>query len=147
MRHRDAGDRDRGRHLVDPGVAEIAGDQAEEQSQRKSDQRSRDRQCHGVADCAHHLRQHRAPGRNGMTEIAVDRFPQPESELDRQRTIEAVGDAHLIGELLRGIGRQDRDQRITGRDVHQQKAHQRDADDDRNHIDDTPEDIDEHRSP
>ena len=42
-----------------------------------------------------------------MTEIAIDRLPQPEPELDRQRTIEAVGDAQLIGEFLRGIGRQN----------------------------------------
>ena len=38
MRHRNAGNRDRGRDLVDPGVAEIAGNQAEEQSEREADQ-------------------------------------------------------------------------------------------------------------
>ena len=49
-----------------------------------------------------------------MTEIAIDRLPQPQPELHRQRTIEAVGDAHLIGEFLRGIGRQHRDQGSPG---------------------------------
>src|SRR5580692_6669148 len=82
-----------------------------------------------------------------MTEIAIDRLPQPEPELDRQRTVEAIGDAQLRGEFLRRIGGKDRHQRIAGRDVHQQKAHQRHADDDRDHINDTPEHVDEHRSP
>ena len=147
MRHRDAGDRDRGRDLVDPGIAEIAGDQAEEQSKRKADQGCGDRQRHGVADRAQHLRQHRPAGGDGMAEIAVDRPPQPEPELHRQRTVEAVGDAQLVGQFLRRIGRQYRDQGIAGRDVHQQKAHQRHADDDRDHIDDTAGNIDEHGWP
>ena len=147
MRHRDAGDSDRGRDLVDPAVPEIAGNQTEEQSERESDHRGRDRQRHGVADRAHDLRQHRAPGRNGMAEIAVDRLPEPEAELNRQRTIEAIGDAQLHREFLRRIGRQDRNQGIAGRDVHQQKAHQRHADDDRDHIDNAAGDIDEHELP
>ena len=144
MRHRDAGDRDRGRDLVDPGIAEIAGDQPEEQSERKADHRRRDRQRDGVADRAHHFGQHRAAGGDGIAEIAIDRPPQPEPELHRQRTVEAVGDAQLLRQFLRRIGRQHRDQRIAGRDVDQQKAHQRHADDDRDHIDDAPGDIDEH---
>ena len=74
----------------------------------------------------------------------MDRLPQPNSELHRQRTVEAVGDAHLRREFLRRVGRQNRDQRIAGRDVHQQKAHQRHADDDRDHIDDAAGEIDEH---
>ena len=79
-----------------------------------------------------------------MTEIAVDRFPQPETKLDRQRTIKTVGDAQLRRQFLRRIRRQDRYQGIAGRNVHQQKAHQRHADDDRDHIDDTTGNVDEH---
>ena len=74
----------------------------------------------------------------------LTRPPQPEAELHRQRTVETVGDPQLLGEFLRCIGRQHRDQWIAGRDMHEQKAHQRHADDDRDHIDDTPDDIDEH---
>ncbi len=145
MRQRDAGDRDRGRDLVDPGVAEIAGDQAEQQAEREADHRGGDRQHHGVADRAHHLGQHRAPGRDRVAEIAMDRAPQPQAELHRQRPIEAVGRAQLRGELLRGIGRQHRDQRVARRDVHQQEAHQRDAEHDRNDVDDPSGRIGEHR--
>ena len=144
MRHRDAGDRDRGRDLVDPGVAEIAGDQAEEQSEREADQRGGNRQRHGVADRAHHFGQHRAAGGDGIAEIAMERLPQPEPELHRQRTVEAVGDAQLRRQFLRRIRRQDGHERIAGRDVHQQEAHQRHADHDRDHIDDTSGDIGEH---
>jgi hypothetical protein len=147
MRHRNPGDRDRGRHLVDPAVAEIAGNQAEEQAKREPDQGSRDRERHGVADRAHHLRQHRAAGGDGMAEIAVDRLPQPQPELHRQRPVEAIGDAHLVGEFLRRIGRQHRDQRIAGRDVNQHEAHQCHADHDRYHIDDAAKDIGEHVGP
>jgi hypothetical protein len=53
----------------------------------------------------------------------------------------------LRRQFLRRIRRQDRYQRIAGRDVDQQKAHQRHADDNGDHIDDTPGDIGEHRSP
>ena len=127
MRHRDAGDRDRGRDLVDPGVAEIAGDQAEEQAEREADQRGRDRQRHGVADRAHDFAQHRPAGGDRIAEIAVERLPQPEPELHRQRPVEAVGDAQLRRQFLRRVGGQDRHQRIAGRDVHQQEAHQRHA--------------------
>jgi hypothetical protein len=79
-----------------------------------------------------------------MAEIAMDRLPQPDSELHRQRPVEAVGDAQLRRQFLRRVGGQNRHQRIAGRDVHQQKAHQRHTDDDRNHIDDAASDIDEH---
>ena len=37
MRHRDAGDGKGGRELVDPGVAEIAGDQTEQQAEGEAD--------------------------------------------------------------------------------------------------------------
>jgi hypothetical protein len=50
-----------------------------------------------------------APGRDRVAEIAVDRAPQPQPELHRQRAIETIGRAQLRGELLRGIGRQHRD--------------------------------------
>ena len=74
----------------------------------------------------------------------MERAPQPEPELHRQRTVEAVGGAQLRGEFLRRIRRQHGDQRIAGRDVHQQEAHQRDADHDRDDVDDTSGDIGEH---
>ena len=67
-----------------------------------------------------------------------------EDEARRQRAVEAIGDAHLIGEFLRCIRRQHRDQRIAGRDEHQHEAHQRHAGDDRDHIDDAAGDIGEH---
>ena len=65
-----------------------------------------------------------------MAEVAIDRLPQPEPELHRQRPIEAIGRAQLLRQFLAGIGRQDRDQRIAGRDMHQEKAHQRHAEHD-----------------
>ncbi|MGY3121579.1 hypothetical protein ACVWXQ_005516 [Bradyrhizobium sp. S3.14.4] len=71
---------------------------------------------------------------------------QPQAELHRQRTVETIGGAELRRELLRGVGRQHGDQRIARRDVHEQKAHQRHADDDRNDIDDAASDIGEHWS-
>jgi hypothetical protein len=74
----------------------------------------------------------------------MDRAPQPESKLNRQRPVETVGGTHLRGEFLRGIRRQHRDQRIAGRDVHEQETHQRDADHDRNDVDDTSGSISEH---
>ena len=73
--------------------------------------------------------------------------PQPKPELHRQRTIEAVSDTQLLRQFLRRIGRQHRDQGIAGRDVHQQEAHQRHADHDRDDVDDTPESVDKHGSP
>ena len=146
MRHRDAGDRDRGRDLVDPGIAEIAGDQAEQQPEREADQGRGNRKRHGIADRAQHFRQHRAAGGDGIAEIAVQRPPHPEPELNRQRPVEAVSRAHLRGELLRCIRRQHRDQGIAGRDVHQQEAHQRHAEHDRDDIDDASGDVDEHGS-
>src|SRR5262249_44946217 len=42
------------------------------------------------------------------------------------------------------IGRQHRQQDVDGCDVHEQEAHQRDADHDRNHIDDAACDIEMH---
>jgi hypothetical protein len=57
-----------------------------------------------------------------MAEIAIDRLPEPEPELHRQRAIEAVGDPQLVGEFLRRIGRQDRHQWIAGRDVHEHES-------------------------
>ena len=144
MRHGNAGDRERGRELVDPGVAEIAGDQPEQQPEREADQRGGNRQRDRVADRAQHFRQHRATGRDRAAEIAMQRAPEPQAELHRQRPVEAVGGAHLRGEFLRGIGRQHRDQGIAGRDVHQQEAHQRDAEHDRDDVDDAPEGVDEH---
>ena len=144
MRHRDAGDRDRGRDLVDPGVAEIAGDQAEQQPEREADQGRGNRKRDRVADRAQHFRQHRAAGGDGIAEIAMERPPHPEAELNRQRPVEAVGGAQLRGEFLRRIRRQHRDQRIAGRDVHQQEAHQRHADHDRDDIDDASGDVSKH---
>jgi len=40
----------------------------------------------------------------------MDRAPQPEPELHRQRTVKTVGDAQLLGQFLRRIRRQHRDQ-------------------------------------
>jgi hypothetical protein len=77
---------------------------------------------------------------------APQRAPQPEPELDRQRAIKAVGGAQLRGEFLRCVRRQYCDQRIAGRDVHQQEAHQRDAEHDWDDVDDTPGDISKHES-
>ena len=74
----------------------------------------------------------------------MERPPQPEAELDRQRTIEAIGGAQLRREFLRRIRRQHGHQGIAGRDVHQQETHQRDADHDRDDVDDTPGDISKH---
>ena len=111
MRHRDAGDRDRGRNLVDPGVAEIAGDQAEQQPEREADQGRGNRKRDRVADRAQNFRQHRAAGGDGIAEIAMERPPHPEAELHRQRTIKAVGGAQLRGEFLRGVRRQHGDER------------------------------------
>ena len=82
-----------------------------------------------------------------MTEIAVQSLPQPEPELHGQRTIETVGGTQLVGEFLLRVGRQHRDQRISRRDVHEHEAHQRDADDDRDHIDDAAGYVDEHGLP
>jgi hypothetical protein len=144
MRHRDAGDGDRGRDLVDPGVAEIAGDQPEQQPEREADQGCGNRKRHRVADRAQHFRQHGAAGGDGIAEIAMERPPQPEAELNRERTIKAVGRAQLRGEFLRRIRRQHRDQGITGRDVHEKKAHQRHADHDGDDIDDASGDVSKH---
>ena len=82
--------------------------------------------------------------RGGIAEVAAGGIAEPREIAHRHRTIESVGDAQLIGEFLRCIRRQDRDKRIAGRDVHQEKAYQRDADDDRDHIDDASDDVDEH---
>ena len=146
MRHRDAGDRDRGRDLVDPGVAKVAGDQAEQQPERETDQGCGNRKRHGIADRAQHFRQDGAAGGDGIAEIAMERPPHPEAELNRQRPVEAISGAQLRREFLRRIRRQHRNQGITGRDVHQQEAHQRHADHDRNDIDDTSGDVSKHES-
>jgi hypothetical protein len=76
----------------------------------------------------------------------MERPPQPEAELNRQRPVEAVGGAQLRGKFLRRIRRQHRDQRIAGRDVHQEEAHQRDADHDRDDVDDASGDVSKHES-
>ncbi|MGY3294981.1 hypothetical protein ACVWWP_008048 [Bradyrhizobium sp. LM3.6] len=102
------------------------------------------RQRDGVADRAHDLGKHGTPAGDGIAEIAMQRAHQPQAELHRQRAVKTVGGAELCGKLLRRIGRQHRDERIARRDVHKQKAHQRDADDDRDDIDDASGDIGEH---
>src|SRR5262249_53123217 len=81
---------------------------------------------------------------DGMAEIAVDRAQEPEAELHRQRAIKAIDRAQLGSELGRRIGRQHRDQRIARRDVDEQEAHQRNADHDRDYINDASGDIGEH---
>ena len=113
-------------------------------AEHEADQRGEHRKHHGVADRAHHLLGDRAPGGDRGAEIAVDGVPHPDAELHRQRPVEAVGLAHLLGERLRGVGRQHRDERIARRDVHQQKAHQRHREHDRHDQHKALGDVEEH---
>ncbi len=92
-------------------------------------------------------RKNRPSGGDGCAEIAVHSFPEPQAKLNGQRAIEAVSHAQLVGELLRSIGRQDRDQRIARRDVHEQEADERDAEDHGNDVDNASGSICEHESP
>ena len=75
----------------------------------------------------------------------LHRVPEPDAELHRQRPVEAVGLRICSASAGRGIGRQHRDQRIAGRDVHQQEAHERHREHDRHHQDQALGDVDEHR--
>ena len=81
----------RGDQPVDPGVAEIAGEESEQQAEHEADQRGEHGQHHGVADRAADLLGDRAAGRDRGAEIAVQRLPDPDAELHRQRPVEAVG--------------------------------------------------------
>ena len=62
-------------------------------------------------------------------------------------TVEAVGRAHLRGQFLRRVGGKDGDQRIARRDVDEQETDQRDAQNDRNRVDEAPCDVSKHNSP
>ena len=71
VRHRHAGDRERGDELVDPGVAEVAGEEAEHQAEHEADQRGEHRQHDGVADRAADFLGDRAAGGDRGAEVAV----------------------------------------------------------------------------
>ena len=147
MRHGYAGDRDGGRDLVDPCIAEIAGDETEEQAERKAQQPGGHREHGGIGDRMHHFGENRSSCCDRRAEIAVQHAPEPQAELHGQRAVEAVGGAQLRRELLRGVRRQHGDERIAGRDMHEHEAHDRHAQNDRHGIDDAAQDVSEHVSP
>ena len=147
VRHRDAGDRDRGHQLVDPTVAEISGQKAEHDAEHEADQRREHRQHHGVADRADDFLGDRAPGRDRGAEIAVHGLPGPETELNRQRPVEAIGLAHLVSQRLACIRRQHRDERVAGRDMDEQETYQRHREHHGNDEDQALGDVDEHSDP
>jgi hypothetical protein len=79
--------------------------------------------------------------------VAIEVPRSPLSAFHSQMPNWTVGLAHLVGERLRGVGRQHRDERIARRDVHQQETHQRHREHDRHDQDETLGDVDEHVAP
>ncbi|MCY1221348.1 hypothetical protein D9M72_334010 [compost metagenome] len=144
VRHAHAEHREHRGESVDPRVAEVARHEAEEAPQHKADEGGHHRQPQRVAHRGEHLAGHRAVARDGHAQVAVQRAPDPQGELLGQRAVEAVELAQLRLQVRRGVGRQDRHQRIAGCDVHEQEAHEGHADHDRHGVDHAAQEVGEH---
>ena len=136
MRHRDAGDRDRGGDLVDRRCRGSSRRGSRRTGRARSRSASPAIASISVLPTAASTSARPTGRSRSRCRDRLQRAPQPQPELHRQRAVEAVGLAHLLGEVLRGIRRQHRDQRIAGRDVHQHEADQRHAEHDRDRVDD-----------
>ena len=122
MRHAHAEHRQRRGDAVHPGIAKVAGDEAEQAAEQEADEGGHAGEHQGIADGAHHFGGDRPARGDRGAEVAVQRTPEPGGELLEPWPIEAVQLHQLLLQLDRGIGRQDGDQRIAGRDMHQQEA-------------------------
>ncbi|KAF0119648.1 MAG: hypothetical protein FD152_4433 [Xanthobacteraceae bacterium] len=142
VRHGHADHREDGGDLVDRAVAEIAGDEAEQQAEEKADEGRNDREQQRVLHRPENLAQDRAAGGDGGPEVALQGTPAPQNELLVVGTVEPVGLHHLLLELLGRIRRQDGDQRVAGRDMDEGKTDDRNADDDRDRVDEAFAEID-----
>ncbi len=147
VRHRHARDGDRRYRPVDQRVLEVARDEAEHDTQRKSDHRGGEAEDQRVADGPHHLGRHGAAGGDGGAEIALDRVGEPEHVLHRDRLVEAVFGPHLRLLLGGGVDRHHRRQRVARCDLHQHEADDGDAEGHRDHVEEALDRIREHGQP
>ena len=146
VRNADPQHRQQRGKFIEPRVLEIPGHKTKQTAQHKPDQGRQQGEAQGVAHGGHDLRSHRAVAGNRCTQIALQSTPDPGHKLFRVRAVEPVELDQLRLQVGRGVWRQNRHQRITGRQVHQAKTNQRHTQHDGQGINQSPQQKAEHAS-
>ena len=132
------------RQAIDDPRLGVSRRRAEEDGERKSEERGGNGQDDGVAERRRHFGRHRPTRPDRGAEIACQRDGKPAEVLDWQRLVEAIVLLELVDDFLGGVGRDDGRDRIARRQVDQREDEQRHAEGDRHQIKQSSERVEQH---
>ena len=139
--HGDADEGEESRQVVDPRIAIDRGDDAERERHQQSDEHRSEGQLDRGRIARRDLFGHVLVGLKRSTEVAANHAAQIVNVLGPKRLVEAERLSHLLHILRPRILARDLQRRISGDQMDEREHEGHDSEGDRNHLQETAEDV------